>query len=97
MTSALITVGLPIALAIIRFGLGLSLTTDDFRPVARTPKAVAVAALVLQHAPSVGRSPSPAVTLRCASRVRRAAISSRYWRLSGENIPRLSGFRPCLG
>jgi bile acid:Na+ symporter, BASS family len=45
--SALITVGLPIALAIIMFGLGLSLTTDDFRRVARTPKAVAVA-LVLQ-------------------------------------------------
>jgi BASS family bile acid:Na+ symporter len=44
---ALITVGLPIALAIIMFGLGLSLTVDDFRRVARTPKAVAVA-LVLQ-------------------------------------------------
>jgi bile acid:Na+ symporter, BASS family len=45
--SALITVGLPIALAIIMFGLGLSLTTDDFRRVARTPRAVVVA-LVLQ-------------------------------------------------
>jgi BASS family bile acid:Na+ symporter len=45
--SALITTGLPIALAIIMFGLGLSLTTDDFRRVSRTPKAVAVA-LVLQ-------------------------------------------------
>ncbi len=45
--SALITVGLPIALAIIMFGLGLSLTVDDFRRVARTPKAVVVA-LVLQ-------------------------------------------------
>lgn len=45
--SALITIGLPIALAIIMFGLGLSLTTDDFRRVVRTPKAVAVA-LVLQ-------------------------------------------------
>ncbi|MGW3836917.1 bile acid:sodium symporter family protein, partial [Streptomyces microflavus] len=31
--SALITTGLPIALAIIMFGLGLSLTTDDFRRV----------------------------------------------------------------
>lgn len=41
--SALITTGLPIALAIIMFGLGLSLTVDDFRRVARTPKAVAVA------------------------------------------------------
>lgn len=41
--SALITIGLPIALAIIMFGLGLSLTTDDFRRVARAPRAVAVA------------------------------------------------------
>ena len=45
--SALISVGLPIALAIIMFGLGLSLTVGDFRRVARTPRAVAVA-LVLQ-------------------------------------------------
>ena len=45
--TALITVGLPIALAIIMFGLGLSLTVDDFRRVARTPRAVATA-LVLQ-------------------------------------------------
>lgn len=45
--SPLITVGLPIALAIIMFGLGLSLTVNDFRRVARTPKAVLVA-LVLQ-------------------------------------------------
>jgi BASS family bile acid:Na+ symporter len=45
--SALITVGLPIALAIIMFGLGLSLTTGDFRRVAKTPRAVVVA-LVLQ-------------------------------------------------
>jgi BASS family bile acid:Na+ symporter len=45
--SALISVGLPVALAIIMFGLGLSLTPDDFRRVARTPRAVAVA-LVLQ-------------------------------------------------
>lgn len=45
--SALISVGLPLALAIIMFGLGLSLTIDDFRRVARTPRAVAVA-LVLQ-------------------------------------------------
>ena len=45
--SALITVGLPIALTIIMFGLGLSLTPDDFRRVARTPRAVGVA-LVLQ-------------------------------------------------
>jgi BASS family bile acid:Na+ symporter len=45
--TALITIGLPVALAIIMFGLGLSLTVDDFRRVARTPKAVVVA-LVLQ-------------------------------------------------
>ena len=45
--SALITVGLPIALAIIMFGLGLSLTVDDFRRVATSPRAVVVA-LVLQ-------------------------------------------------
>ncbi|MFD9547926.1 bile acid:sodium symporter family protein [Nocardia salmonicida] len=45
--SPLITTGLPIALAIIMFGLGLTLTVADFRRVARNPKAVAVA-LVLQ-------------------------------------------------
>jgi BASS family bile acid:Na+ symporter len=45
--SPLIAIGLPIALAIIMFGLGLSLTTADFRRVARSPRAVAVA-LVLQ-------------------------------------------------
>ncbi len=41
--SALITVGLPVALAIIMFGLGLSLTIADFRRVAGTPRAVVVA------------------------------------------------------
>jgi BASS family bile acid:Na+ symporter len=45
--SALITVGLPIALAVIMFGLGLSLTTSDFRRVAKSTRAVVVA-LVLQ-------------------------------------------------
>lgn len=45
--SPLITIGLPIALAIIMFGLGLSLTPGDFRRVARSPKAV-IGALVLQ-------------------------------------------------
>lgn len=45
--SALITTGLPIALAIIMLGLGLSLTTADFVRVARSPRAVVVA-LVLQ-------------------------------------------------
>ena len=46
MDSALLTVGLPIALAVIMFGLGLSLTLADFRSVAQHPKAVAVALVV---------------------------------------------------
>jgi BASS family bile acid:Na+ symporter len=41
--SPVIAVGLPIALAIIMFGLGLSLTIEDFRRVARSPRAVVVA------------------------------------------------------
>lgn len=45
--SALITTALPIALAIIMFGLGLSLTPGDFARVARTPRAV-IGALVVQ-------------------------------------------------
>jgi bile acid:Na+ symporter, BASS family len=43
MDTVLTTVGLPIALAIIMFGLGLGLTVDDFRRVGRHPRAVAVA------------------------------------------------------
>ena len=43
MDSALTTVGLPLALAIIMFGLGLDLTVGDFRRVSRAPKAVGVA------------------------------------------------------
>jgi len=43
MDSALLTVGLPIALAVIMFGLGLSLTPADFRRVRQTPRAVATA------------------------------------------------------
>ena len=43
MDSALTTVGLPLALAIIMFGLGLDLTVADFKRVSRAPKAVAVA------------------------------------------------------
>ena len=43
MDSALTTVGLPLALAIIMFGLGLDLTPADFRRIGRAPKAVAVA------------------------------------------------------
>jgi BASS family bile acid:Na+ symporter len=43
MDSVLTNVDLPIALAIIMFGLGLGLTIDDFRRVGRHPRAVAVA------------------------------------------------------
>lgn len=43
MDSALTTVGLPLALAIIMFGLGLDLTVGDFRRVGKHPKAVVVA------------------------------------------------------
>lgn len=46
MDSALLTVGLPIALAVIMFGLGLSLTLGDFRRVAQHPRAVVVALAV---------------------------------------------------
>lgn len=41
--SPLTTVGLPVALGIIMFGLGLSLTVSDFARVAKHPKAVLVA------------------------------------------------------
>ncbi len=47
MGSALTTVLLPLALALVMFGLGLSLTVADFTRVGRQPKAVLVA-LVLQ-------------------------------------------------
>ncbi|WBB52003.1 bile acid:sodium symporter family protein [Verrucosispora sp. WMMD573] len=47
MDSALTLIGLPVALGIIMLGLGLGLTTSDFRRVARHPKA-AVIALVCQ-------------------------------------------------
>jgi BASS family bile acid:Na+ symporter len=43
MGSALTTIGLPIALGIIMFGLGLSLTPGDFARVAKHPKAVLIA------------------------------------------------------
>jgi len=43
MGSALTTIGLPVALGIIMFGLGLSLTLGDFARVAKHPKAVIVA------------------------------------------------------
>jgi BASS family bile acid:Na+ symporter len=41
--SVLISVGLPLALAVIMFGLGLALTVADFRRVATEPRAVAAA------------------------------------------------------
>jgi BASS family bile acid:Na+ symporter len=44
-TSVLTEVALPVALAIIMFGLGLSLTADDFRRVLRMPRAVAAGLL----------------------------------------------------
>ena len=43
MDSALATVGLPVALAAIMFGLGLGLGGEDFRRVGRRPKVIAVA------------------------------------------------------
>ncbi len=43
MDSALTTVALPLALGIIMFGLGLSLTLEDFRRVRQHPRAVLVA------------------------------------------------------
>ncbi|MFE2757868.1 bile acid:sodium symporter family protein [Actinosynnema sp. NPDC059335] len=43
MDSALTSIGLPIALAVVMFGLGMSLTTADFARTAREPRAVAVA------------------------------------------------------
>ncbi|MFI9770281.1 bile acid:sodium symporter family protein [Streptomyces sp. NPDC052415] len=43
MDTPLATVFLPLALAFIMFGLGLSLTVDDFRRVRRHPRAVVVA------------------------------------------------------
>ncbi|KAF0845219.1 bile acid:sodium symporter family protein [Nocardia caishijiensis] len=46
-SSALITIGLPSALAIIMFGLGLTLTVGDFRRITQSPRAVVIA-LALQ-------------------------------------------------
>ncbi|MFC4372555.1 bile acid:sodium symporter family protein [Nocardia halotolerans] len=43
MNSSFVSTALPPALAVIMFGLGLSLTTADFTRVARAPKAVAIA------------------------------------------------------
>ena len=45
MGSALTTIGLPVALGIIMFGLGLSLTPGDFARVVNQPKAVILALL----------------------------------------------------
>ncbi|MFI6041639.1 bile acid:sodium symporter family protein [Nocardia sp. NPDC051321] len=43
MDSALVSIGLPIVLVVIMFGLGLSLTVADFTRIAKSPKAVAIA------------------------------------------------------
>ena len=43
MGSALTTIGLPVALGIIMFGLGLTLTLGDFARVGKHPKAVIIA------------------------------------------------------
>jgi len=43
MGSALTTIGLPVALGIIMFGLGLTLTLGDFARIAKHPKAVVIA------------------------------------------------------
>jgi BASS family bile acid:Na+ symporter len=43
MDSPVVTIGLPFALGVIMFGLGLGLTQADFARVARSPKAAAVA------------------------------------------------------
>lgn len=43
MDSALVTIGLPVALGVIMFGLGLDLTISDFTRIGRRPKAVAIA------------------------------------------------------
>lgn len=43
MASALTTIGLPVALGIIMFGLGLTLTLGDFSRVTKHPKAVIIA------------------------------------------------------
>src|SRR5690606_29623168 len=45
MGSALTTIGLPVALGIIMFGLGLSLTLGDFARVLKHPRAVLIALL----------------------------------------------------
>ena len=45
MGSALTTIGLPVALGIIMFGLGLSLTLGDFSRIAKHPRAVIIALL----------------------------------------------------
>ena len=43
MTSTVFTVFLPVALGLVMFGLGLTLTTDDFARVLKYPRAAAVA------------------------------------------------------
>ena len=70
MGSALTTIGLPVALGIIMFGLGLALTPRDFARVGRHPKAVIIALLSLARF-LVDRAETPA-ELRAAGEVRAA-------------------------
>ena len=66
MDSALTTVLLPLALALVMFGLGLSLTIGDFARVGRQPKAVVIA-LVLQLLVLPGDLLRPGAGLRPAA------------------------------
>ncbi|MEG0819042.1 MAG: bile acid:sodium symporter family protein, partial [Brevundimonas sp.] len=43
MDSPLAMIGLPVALGVIMFGLGLDLTPGDFARIGKRPKAVAIA------------------------------------------------------
>lgn len=45
MGSSLTTIGLPVALGVVMFGLGLTLTVGDFARIGRHPKAVVIALL----------------------------------------------------
>lgn len=47
MDSVIITIGIPLVLMVMMFGLGLDLTVDDFRDVWRRPRA-ALVVLALQ-------------------------------------------------
>ena len=80
MDSALTTVGLPLALAIIMFGLGLSLTVGDFARVAKAPKAVSIALicqLLLLPAAAFAIATSPSTRSRSLMTLSTRPLSSR--------------------